>query len=410
MGWSSDEHQNCRTEVAFRAGARGVICFLIWSLACTGCMRKMPLANRAFSLEGTAEFPIMVPSDSQGTADNDYNEYQLELAGTEASTNSVHAANCTVKGTLFSLAPAKVPNSRLWIITSLNVQGWQRHSDSIDLQSEWMGFAREVLDLQRSGCFQKDKSPQDILRQISEAIPLPASEELLYSYSFGRSGFVDLVPGMLLVIERASFQDKAGTRVPASGANEFSERLAVVRRSPSGSALHLLGIASRGLGKNLDNGMDSLRSVPDRFAASSLLRLTVLTLLNDDTRRFPVLLGSTETPEIWEASERVVSGKLTGCPPSRSVALECMFLDKDSAVSVLISVWVNGRHLYLPLSTTVGSQIGRLPESEVNRALATVTLERPLIGGGYARVTFPHSLEGASKVILLNGDRLTWHH
>ena len=85
-----------------------------------------------------------------------------------------------------------------------------------------------------------------------------------------------------------------------------------------------------------------------------------------------------------------------------------MFFDKDSAVSVLISVWVNGRHLYHPLSTTLGSLLGRLPESEMNRALATVSVDRPLVGGAYARVTFPHDRDGAGKVILLNGDRLTW--
>jgi hypothetical protein len=79
-------------------------------------------------------------------------------------------------------------------------------------------------------------------------------------------------------------------------------------------------------------------------------------------------------------------------------------------VSVLMSVWVNGRLTYNSLSATVGSLLGRLPESERNSALATVSLERPLVGGGYARVIFPHDLEGARNVILLNGDRLAWQH
>ncbi|SRR6266567_483069 len=399
------------TEVAFRVKAVGVIYFLICSftLASTGCMHKMPLDKRVFSLEGPAEFPIMAPSNSPSTLNNDFQEYQLELAGKEALTNPPRAMDCTVKGTLFSFARAKSSNSRLWVITSLNVQGWERRSDSIDVQSEWMRFAHEVLALQRSGCFPKDESPQEVMKQISEAIPVPASEELLYSYSFGRSGFVDLVPGMQLVIERASFQTKAGMRVPASGDNEFSERLAVVERPPSGSALRILGIASRGLGKTLDNEADSPRSVPYRFAASSRLRLMLLTLANDDTRRFPVLLGSTNTLEIWDASDKIVGGTLTRCPPSSSSGLECMFFDKDSAVSVMMSLWVNGRHLYRPLSATVGSLIGMLPDSEANRALATVSIKRPLVGGGYARVNFPHDQEGARKVILLNGDRLTWH-
>ncbi len=368
----------------------------------------MPGDKRAFSLEGSAEFPIMAPSNPPSPPDNDFQDYEFELAGKEVPTNPARATNCTVKGSVFSLAPAKSPNSRLWIVTSLNVQGWQRRSDSIDVQSEWLGFAREVLALQQSGCFPNDESTQEVLKQISEAIPVPASEELLYSYSFGRSGFVDLVPGMQLVIERASFQTKEGVRVPASPANEFSEHLVVVKRSPSGSALHLHDVVSHGLGRTLYNGPDSPRKVPDRFAASPQLRLMVLSLANDDTRRLPVLLGSTDTLDLWGASDKVLSGALTSCPVSSSSRLGCMFFDKDSAVSVMMSVWVNGRHIYRPLSTTVGSLMGMLPESEVNRALATVSLERPLVGGVYAPVKFPNDAEGARKIVLLNGDRLTW--
>jgi hypothetical protein len=322
----------------------------------------------------------------------------------------VHEGNCAVKEDFFSFAPAKSSSPKLWVVTSLTVKGWEHRGDTIDIESEWRRFAHEVLTLQRSGCIPKDESPQAVLRQISQVIPVPASEELLYCYSLGRSGFVDLVPGMQLVIERASFRTNEGKSVPAGTADAFSERLAVVERPPSGFALRLASRVSRGLGKTLDSAADSPRSVPGRFAASSSLRLMLLTLRNDDSRRLPVLLGSREPFEIWDVSDRIVSGTLTACPPSTSSALECQFFDKDWAVSVLMSVWVNGHLAYHPLGTTVGSLLGRLPEDEKNRALASVSLERPLGGGGYARVNFPLDLEGASKIILLNGDRLNWRH
>lgn len=399
-------------EAAPRVKTAGLISFLIGALALisTGCMHKVSVDKRAFSLEGPGDFPLMAPSSLPATTGGDFQEYQLELPGREALTSHPSAGDCTIKGTIFSIAPAKSPNSNRWVITSLSVEGWTHRSDTTDVQSEWMRFARQVLALQRSGCFPNDETPQQLLKQISEAIPLPASEELLYSYSFGRAGFVDLVPGMQLVIERAFFETRSAERVPAGPENEFSERLAVVKRHPPGSSLRLLEIKSRGLGKTFDKGSDSPRSAPDRFAASSQLRLMLLTLRNDDTRRFPILLGSTDTLEMWDASDRFVGGTLTACPASSSSGLQCMFFDKDTAVSVLISVWVNGRHSYRPLVTTLGSLIGRLPESEAKRALETVSIDRPLTGGGYAKVNFPHDMESASKIILLNGDRLTWQH
>ncbi len=198
-------------DAALRVGTAGIIYILLCSLTfvSTGCRHKTPLDKRVFSLEGSAEFPIMAPSSSPSTPGGDFQEYQFELTGKESLTNPLRAGDCTVKGTIFSIAPAKSSNPNLWVITSLNVEGWKRRSDSTDVQSEWMRFARQVLALQRSGCFPKDETPQELLKQISEAIPLPASEALLYSYSFGRSGFVDLVPGMQLVIERASFETRA---------------------------------------------------------------------------------------------------------------------------------------------------------------------------------------------------------
>jgi hypothetical protein len=400
------------TALAFRIKSTGVACFLLcfFTLALTGCMHKTPLDKRVFTLTGSAEFPIMAPQTPPAAPGSDFQESRLELAGKKAPANPPRAVDCTVKGNVFSLAPASASDPRLWVVTSPNVQGWQRRSDSIDAQAEWIRFAHQVLALERSGCFPKGESTQVILRQIAEAIPLPASEELFFSYSLGRSGFVDLVPGMQLVIERAAFQNSAGVRVPISATDQFSETLAVVARHPAGSRFRLLGIESRGLGKTLDQEADSPRSVPRRFASSSLLRLMLLTLRDDNTRRYPVLLGATNSFEIWNASDKIVDGTLTECPPPSSSGLECLFLGKDSAVSVLMSIWVNGRHTYNSVGATVGSLLGRLPDSERNSALAAVSLERPLVGGGYARVNFPHDLEGARNVILLNGDRLAWQH
>jgi len=398
------------TASAFRVKSTGLACFLLccFTLAATGCMHKAPLETRVFTLSGSAEFPIMAPQTPPAAPGSDFQESRLELAEKKSPANPSHAADCTIKGSVFSLAPANPSNANLWVVTSPNLPGWQRRSDSIDAQAEWTRFAHQVLALERSGCFPSGVSSQIVLRQIAEAIPLPASEELFFNYALGRSGIVDLVPGMQLVIERAAFQTSAGVRVPISATDQFSETLAVVARHPAGSRFRLLGIESRGLGKSLDREADSPRSVPRRFASSSQLRLMLLTLRDDNTRRYPVVLGSTKTSEIWDASDKIVDGTLTGCPPPSASGLQCLFLGKDAAVSVLMSVWVNGRHTYNSVGATVGSVLGRLPESQRNSALATVSLERPLAGGGYARVDFSHDLESARNVILLNGDRLAW--
>src|ERR1700749_3677183 len=106
-------------KVCLRDKAASVVYFLICSLTIvsTGCKHKIPVGKRVFSLEGPPEFPIMVPSSSTSTTGDDFQEYPLEITGKEASTGPPRAGNCTVKGTFFSLAPAKSSNSNLWVIT-----------------------------------------------------------------------------------------------------------------------------------------------------------------------------------------------------------------------------------------------------------------------------------------------------
>ncbi len=189
--------------IALRFKTAGTMQILIFLLIFpfTGCMHKTPIDKRAFSLEGPEDFPIIVPSNAPNTRDNDFQKYQLELAGREVPTKAPPAVNCTIKGDVFSFEPARSSNPRLWVVTSLNAQGWEHRGDTIDLEVEWTRFAHEVLTLQRCGCLPKDESSEETLRQILEAIPVPAAEELLYSYSLSRSGFVDLVPGMQIIIE-----------------------------------------------------------------------------------------------------------------------------------------------------------------------------------------------------------------
>src|SRR5579871_4420703 len=164
------------------AGSIYILAFSL-TLASTGCLHRRPLDQRVFSLEGTAEFPIMAPSNPRNSPGNDFQKYQFELAGKGGPAYRPLGVNCTISGNVFSLAPAKSSDPRLWVVTSLNMPGWQRRADTVDLESEWRHFAEEVLSLHQSGCFPKDESPQELLRQISEAIPVPASEELLYNYS-----------------------------------------------------------------------------------------------------------------------------------------------------------------------------------------------------------------------------------
>ena len=375
---------------------------------CAGCMHRPLPIKATYTLEDASGYSLLVPSVLPRTADGEFQSSVITLPGKQRSMDSNFIRQCSIKGPVFSFRPDdSLPGQ--WLVTSPNVQGWEKPDDEIDLRAEWDRFTHELELREGLNCFPVGDSLSVITRAVVEKIPIPASESLLFFYSLGATGFADLVPGMQIRVER-TLLESGGEGHPASRyRGSVDAQYEVVAVAGVGVGLRLSSTTHRRLVKYLDPEGELMFNLSTRFATKPKLRLFLESVRDNNTQRSAVLIGASDSAGLDAVTREIEGNARGGCPRALPATVDCVAFNQETAVSLLASVWVNGRLLYRPPGTTVAYLVEVLKsDREQARALQTLSLRRPLITGGYAEVVFPRTMESAQQVILLSGDRLTW--
>jgi hypothetical protein len=376
-----------------------------------GCAHKAIHVDAALSLEKTSGYPILVPSVSPITLTKDFQTSLVSLRSSNLNTSPAPMQQCSIVGSVFSLSPAVSSRVDQWLIKSPSDQGWETHGE-IDVREEWDRFTAEISSRVSRGCFPAGESVSSVIRAIAERMPLPASESLLFFYSLGNAGYVDLSPGMQIRIESTVHEKSESKQNSATKPESFFAQYEIVPLSETGVALELSKADGRQIRKSSNVNVNLILHLPVRFAKKPILRLFLASLGNDRALRSPILIGSSDLLALEVATSQIEKMGDGACPSNVPTSVDCIAFGRDTAISLLSSIWINGRLLYYPIGTTVGYIIEIYSKSEIeqSRIIETLSLRRPLEIGGYAKVSIPKTLTSAQQVILLNGDRLTWKH
>jgi len=332
--------------------------------ALAGC-RHAPQATSVIRLQHLEMYPLLQPehaSDSRETLE----QTQLRLGRVKAS----RVEACSIAGTTFSLA-APVAGA-VWTLRSPSMAGWDDASITSNARAAWIAFVRE-LDVRRlAGCFPRGVEP---LRLIAESMTTPADEATLYRYVFTGDAATVLVPGMLLVVEHV----EAHGNVPVVDSTRY-----VVAASGRGVLFHRT--STKGARRwHLD---DAMRGYGD-------LRV----FLQNATYRDSLLVGAND-PVVLDRAV-VALTEHHDCAALHEPQVRCVVV--DGAVSLMVAVRVDGKLTEQPL----GMNLGALLDGHHVSEYAKVQVLRRLSGGRWARVEFPGTRAGASRVVLVDGDLVT---
>ena len=301
---------------------------------------------------------------------------------------------CSIQTKMFSFESGETSNR--WVVRSPRARDLAVSATQNELADDWMNLLVKLTNLEQAGCFPAQETTYSIQRAIATAIPIPADQALLFFYSLTGSGYVDLEPG--LQIKVGSMSSAEG--VIGSGTEVFSQ-YKVVPRSTVGVELQLAGKS-----KDAAKHTASDASLPATFASSPFLRLFLEQGATDSSKpRRAALLGGL-TNEALDRDTKAVLGD--GSNPCKTIAppSTCVVFPQGG-VSVLSAITVNGREMLYGPGTTLGQLLDAVPDNAKQKALATVTVQRPL-SSGYATLTFQREMDATSKVILINGDRIHW--
>jgi hypothetical protein len=302
-------------------------------------------------------------------------------------------ARCSIHALLFVLAPS--PSHRRWTFQFPSAEGWSDPSVYESAGNEWTSFLQQLAERSSLGCFGKDAVLSVIQDRLVAAMPFPADEALVFYYSLGSFGLVDLHPGMKIEIESSS--TIAGT---ATGSDEAL--LTIQDRSPVGVSL----VQSRSPGRSGGRASAIASNVLNTFAEYPFLRLILAQETQGTNQKRPAMLLG--------ASTRNASDELAG-KIMRDGERECIqgfpetacFIFRDGTASLLSTITVNGHAtLYAP-GMTLSQVIGAIRPEMYERAMQTITVERPYLGN-YATIHFDRTRAEMSKLILINGDRISW--
>ena len=154
-------------------------------------------------------------------------------------------------------------------------------------------------------------------------------------------------------------------------------------------------------GESRRDGLELAR----RFQSKEMLRL-FLQSVGVSGLTPAVLLGTNRTGDLEAATEEIARDR--SCPTSTGARRDCLLFGQGTAVSLMSAVTVNGKPETVPFGVSVGQILTGPAKGTPGDAIQTVSLSRRLVGGGYADVRFPRTLEGVQQIVLLPGDMLTW--
>jgi hypothetical protein len=361
-----------------------------------GCLRThtvKPVGQ--YQLNSRSDITLLLPpamSPTNGTTQTT----MLDLGSRSIEpSNKDRVLLCSIRGRIFALS--RESGGKRWEFQAPNVNGWNTPAVHEEADSEWEVFLRQIAKLASSGCFAKGMGVDAIQQRLIEAMPIPAGEVLRFYYSLGSFGFVDLHPGMQIRVETTQM---TASKKPTVSGVLFS----IEGRSPVGVTLALA--SSR---KHLRSNEKTIASeMLSKFAAFPLLRLFLEQgTTSSEKARHPILLGARTQGILDQITDRVSQKGERGCDSSGPES-SCIIVSDGGTISLLSTITVNGRAVLYAPGTTLAQVLGANTVNKLDGALKTVTVQRRFDDHD-ATISFSRDRATASKLILINGDRIRWN-
>lgn len=316
--------------------------------------------------------------------------------------------DCAIEGDLFSMHSSPNSDNRSWIIQSPSTSGWGALREEMNGDAQWKQFIRELARLHDHGCFPTSLSTQSIRSAIAEKIPLPADRVPVFMFSERGERFVNLAPGMEIRIQKVLSKITSVSPGSRISLPMLTVDYDVVPRSGGGIGLRLSQHANGGPSAFHETEDRQILTLGQRFAPTPVLRLFLqgLSEKNQGKSEFaPILIGASDARRLDFLTDLVRQRDSAACV-SQPDAI-CVDLPAGS-VSLSSIIWINGHRTVSAFGTSLASQLFRLPEQEQAEALKSVRVIRKLRLGHYAAIQFPRTVDGASQLLLLPGDRIEW--
>ncbi|MFL6428423.1 MAG: hypothetical protein ACJ71S_09300, partial [Acidobacteriaceae bacterium] len=292
-------------------------------MTCVGCLLPKTPIRGSYAIEDEAGLPFLVPSLDSLHREGDTQTVLIRLK--DGPVRRTAGEHCSAASAFFRFSPSTTGADE-WEYRSMTAGGWARESG--DVYGDWKVFLQRLASSQHSGCFSAEEDVFSIKRRLAAVTPLPATEVDAFLYSNDKDGYVDLAPGMEILI-----QDKPSSEAAHEHRSEL--RLRIEARRSGGAQI------KRRSGSRADARGSSYRDIVSNYASVRFLRLFLQGISGYDSQHNPLLLGASDVLSLDAATRAVQSSGRTSCAGVRESVI-CTAIANGASVSLFIPVWVNG--------------------------------------------------------------------
>jgi hypothetical protein len=384
---------------------RTMFCALVF---CSGCLHHRISIGDEYRIDDTGEIPMLVPIAAQSAESGEFQTVTVTFSAGSPDAKNRLSNDCGVEGITFSLHSGSNSDKRSWVVRSPSKAGWDTISSRMDIEAEWKLFVRELARVYDRGCFPTGLALQSIRSEITERIPLPANLVPIFMFSDQGEHFVDLTPGMEVGIQKVL---STGALVNSGSGNSL--RMLTVAYdviSFDGGRVRLRLSRSSDSASNTQLATEDqliLTTLDRRFARAAVLRLYLQGFSPSESESHAILIGASGPTQLDTMTDLIRKRDPVACV--RFQGTTCVDLPSGS-VSLLSSIWINGRRTTCPFGASLASRLFLLPEVNQAEALESVQVSRRLGVGHYASIHLTRTIEGAQHLLLLPGDRIEWRN
>lgn len=313
-----------------------VFCLMLWTFGLCGCAPRIEGKYQLRKLE--SDWLLVPPPYWKQPLDK---PLKVRVPISETSLASA-PDDCSIGGTLFRLSLTR-GGSPKWTATLPSLSAWQSTILSDSFSREFDNFLDQIGQLGSNGCIPA-RAGGDLEEAIRQSIPVRARDTLYYRYDWSPgAGFIDLLPGMRLRIERAGLISSARTGATSMAYYDITRDV--------GHAIHFRLAAAK--------PQHTARDLPDWQLASEVQGMFFAQLflsgehVPNNLSYTALLVGTSSREQMQEIEAALQARPQGGCPDGPNSQLRCITFQGSVSVSVQLPVTVNGRRVFVGLDDTV---------------------------------------------------------
>ncbi|MGH9377633.1 MAG: hypothetical protein ACRD1I_02425 [Terriglobia bacterium] len=361
-------------------------CLFVIALSFAGCR---PGVMGTYQLENIGNELVVIPPPYSEHSPGNKVEVEFPLSRRLQRGKS---GDCSVKSGPFRLS-AKPSH---WKAALPSLRTWTKSLARDTFHQQFENFLDQIGTLSDNGCISSNESVL-LQKVVRESVPVRPQETLLYRYGYRPGpGFVDLEPGMRLVVERAEYDQS--DKFKGTSIVDYQ----ITRNSRAWLRFRPAEVKRQGKSRVPTGDLD-LDARVNKMLYCRLFFSGNLVPKNLDYTA--MIIGTHSRKQMEEITQALQEHPQSGCAMDLIKNASCKPFIGSVTVSAELKVTVNGKEVFIGPQATLQGALAAAGAARCEDNLKALRVERKFLGRP-AKLVFDPPVNSILNLIVVGNDRI----